>query len=59
MIRPFDCSDVFPDYDHADAVVIESSVRVRLWSGGTHSHLTIDADKVSNFLEKVRRQQEP
>jgi hypothetical protein len=57
MTTPFDCSALFPHYDSADAVVIENSVRIRLWKAGTHSHLNMDVDKIANFLESCRKQQ--
>jgi hypothetical protein len=55
----FDCSEVFPKVEHADCVVIGNSARIRLWEGHSHTHLVIDVDKISNFLERCRQQQEP
>jgi hypothetical protein len=56
---PFDCSDLFPHYEKADCVVIENSARIRLWQGGTHTHLDMDVDKIANFLDRCRVQQDP
>lgn len=56
-MKPFDCSALFPQYERADCVVIENSARIRLWQGGTHTHLNLDVDKIAQFLEDCRKQQ--
>lgn len=57
MAEPFDCSELFPHYEKADCVVIENSARIRLWQGGTHSHIDMEVDKISMFLERCRSRQ--
>ena len=59
MVVPQDCSELFPHYDSADFVVIENSARIRLWSGGTHTHLDMNVDKIAAFLDRCRSQQDP
>ena len=52
----FDCSDLFPGYDSADASVKEDRVIVRVWSGGTYALIEMVTDKIASFLDECRRQ---
>jgi hypothetical protein len=70
-MNQFDCSEVFPHYKRADCVVLGNSARIRLYFNETapdpetrilgekHFHLDMDVDKLANFLEQCRRQQDP
>lgn len=50
-----DVSDMFPDYEKADAEIDGELVRVQLWSGGTFSTITMKLSAIYNVLTRLRR----
>jgi len=55
--QAFDCSDLFPDFDHAHCRVDGDKASIQLWvrSESYPSELRLNIDKISNFLDQCRR----
>ena len=51
-----DISDMFPNYDRAEAMVKDGIVHVRLYAKGqAFSAIELKLDRIANCLEKLRR----
>jgi len=56
--QSFDCTGLFPAYDHAYCRIKGNIVHVQLFTETTQFQIEMNIDRIANFLERCRREQQ-